>query len=143
MTTTQRTHPGTMALDGIRVLVVEDDYFIADEICNTLRAHGAEVLGPSPDIEHGRRLARSEPIDCAVLDINLQGDLAFNLANELRQRGTPAIFATGYDDSVLPAEFSDAVRLEKPVNLRALLQAVHSCARPRTTPLTKQGKRKS
>lgn len=118
-----------VVLDGMRVLVVEDDYFIADEICNTLRAHGAEVIGPSPDVEHGRRLASSQPIDCAVLDIKLQGDLAFGLANELRERGTPAIFATGYDDSVLPEAFNGAVRLVKPVNLRALLQAVRSCAR--------------
>ena len=131
--TTQRTIQHNVALDGMRVLVVEDDYFIADEICNALRAHGAEVIGPSPDVEQGRRLSRTQPIDCAVLDINLQGDLAFSLASELRQRGTPAIFATGYDDSVLPEEFHGVVRLEKPVNLRALLQAVQSCAPQQTT----------
>ncbi|MBM0108047.1 response regulator [Steroidobacter sp. S1-65] len=131
--TTPRNIQDQVTLDGVRVLVVEDDYFIADEICNTLRAHGAEVIGPSPDVEQGRRLARTQPIDCAVLDINLQGDLAFGLANELRERDTPAIFATGYDDSVLPEEFTGVVRLEKPVNLRALLQAVHSCVRSETT----------
>ena len=130
-------------LDGMRVLVVEDDYFIADEICSALRAHGAEVIGPSPDVEHGRRLARSEAIDCAVLDINLHGDLAFSLASELRERGTPAIFATGYDHSVLPEEFSGVVRLEKPVNLRALLQAVQRCARPQTTPQTTRTEQQS
>ncbi|HEY0681349.1 MAG TPA: response regulator [Steroidobacter sp.] len=124
--TTQRTMDDKVTLGGMRVLVVEDDYFIAAEICNTLRAHGAEVVGPSPDVEHGLRLAKSERIDCAVLDINLQGTLAFNLANELRERGTPAIFATGYDGSVLPGEFSGSVRLEKPVNLNALLRAVQT-----------------
>lgn len=116
-------------LAGLRILVVEDDYFIADEICSTLREHGAEIVGPSPDVEAGLQLVESEPIDCAVLDINLQGNLAFGIATELRRRGTPAIFATGYDVSVLPGEFSGCVRLEKPVNLRALLQAVQSaCA---------------
>ena len=113
-------------LAGLRVLVVEDDYFIADEICTTLRNGGAEVLGPSPDLEHGLDMVRSERIDCAVLDINLHGDLAFDLADELRQRGTPSIFATGYDQSVLPSAFSDSVRLEKPVNLNQLLRAVQS-----------------
>ena len=113
-------------LTGLRVLVVEDDYFIADEICSTLRAGGAEVLGPSPDIEHGLQMARNERVDCAVLDINLHGDLAFNLADELRKRGTPSIFATGYDRSVLPDAFSNNVRLEKPVNLSELLRAVQS-----------------
>src|SRR5690349_18103981 len=66
-------------LSGLRVLVVEDDYFIADELCSTLRNNGAEVLGPSPDIEQSLDLIRSQRIDCAVLDINLHGNLAFNL----------------------------------------------------------------
>jgi DNA-binding response OmpR family regulator len=116
-------------LTGRRVLVVEDDYFIANEICATLREHGAEVLGPAPDVEHGLDLVRKNNIDCAVLDINLHGTLAFDIASELRQRSTPAIFATGYDGSVLPSEFSGSIRLEKPVDLRALLRAVESaCA---------------
>lgn len=115
-----------LSLAGLRVLVVEDDYFIAEEICSTLREHGAEIVGPAPNVEYGLQLVRTDAIDCAVLDINLQGNLAFGLAKELRQRGTPAIFATGYDVSVLPGEFSSYVRLEKPVNLRALLQAVRS-----------------
>jgi len=113
-------------LAGLRVLVVEDDYFIADEICTTLRDNGAEVLGPAPDIEHGLDVVRSQRLDCAVLDINLHGHLAFSLASELRERGTPSIFATGYDSSVLPESFSGSVRLEKPVDLAVLLQAVQS-----------------
>ncbi len=123
-----RNHPtgARIPLDGLRVLVVEDDYFIADEICSTLRENGAEVVGPSPDVERSLQLIRSKEIDCAVLDINLQGSFAFGLANELRQRGTPAIFATGYDVSVLPSEFSGCVRLEKPVSLRGLLRAVEA-----------------
>ena len=117
-------------LTGLRVLVVEDDYFIADEICTTLRDGGAEVLGPSPDLEHGLELVRNEPLDCAVLDINLHGNLAFDLATELRKRGTPSIFATGYDQSVLPDGFINSVRLEKPINLGELLRAVQSvCTR--------------
>ena len=115
-----------MPLTGLRVLVVEDDYFIADEICTTLRNHGADVLGPAPDIEHGLHLIRNHQIDCAVLDINLHGNLAFRLARELRERGTPTIFATGYDHSVVPRELSNCVRLEKPVDLSALLQAVQA-----------------
>lgn len=117
-------------LAGLRVLVVEDDYFIADEICATLRNGGAEVLGPAPDIEHGLDMVKSQRIDCAVLDINLHGHLAFSLASELKRRGTPSIFATGYDSSVLPESFSGSVRLEKPVDLAALLEAVRSACTP-------------
>lgn len=128
--TTMTTSEDKVPLNGLRVLVVEDDYFIADEICSTLRQHGAEIIGPSPDIEHGLDLVRNHRIDCAVLDINLHGNLAFHLASELRQRGTPAIFATGYDSSVLPGEFSSCVRLEKPVDLGALLQAIQAVCTP-------------
>jgi DNA-binding response OmpR family regulator len=120
-------------LAGLRILVVEDDYFIADEICATLRESGAEVLGPAPDIQQGLDVVKSQHIDCAVLDINLHGDLAFSLASELRDRGTPSIFATGYDRSVLPGAFSDSVRLEKPVDLTALLHAVQSVCRQAKT----------
>lgn len=123
-------NPTDKSLAGLRVLVVEDDYFIADEVCSTLREHGAEIVGPAPNVATGLQLVKSEPLDCAVLDINLQGDLAFGIASELRRRGTPAIFATGYDVSILPGEFSDCVRLQKPVNLRDLLKAVQAaCAR--------------
>ena len=123
-------------LAGLRVLVVEDDYFIADEICTTLRDNGAEVLGPSPDIEHGLDVVRNQRLDCAVLDINLHGHLAFSLASELRERGTPSIFVTGYDSSVLPEQFSGSVRLEKPVDLAALLQAVQSVCMHKRLPQT-------
>lgn len=129
MTTTKRT-TADKALTGLRVLVVEDNYFIAEEICTTLRNSGAEILGPSPNLEHGLDLIQTQRIDCAVLDINLHGDLAFSLAQELRQRGTPAIFATGYDKSVLPGAFRNSIRLEKPINLTALLQAVQSSCAP-------------
>lgn len=122
-------------LTGLRVLVIEDDYFIAEEICSTLRGHGAEIVGPAPDVAKGLQLVKNETIDCAVLDINLQGNLAYGIASELRTRGIPAIFATGYDVSVLPREFSDSIRLEKPVNLSTLLRTVQSvCARKQAVP---------
>lgn len=114
------------ALQGLRVLVVEDDYFIASEICTALKRAGAAIIGPAPDLETGLAAIRRELLDCAVLDINLHGQLAFQIAAELRARGIPSIFATGYDDSVIPESLADAVRLEKPIDLAALLRAVES-----------------
>jgi DNA-binding response OmpR family regulator len=129
MTTMPET--GNDSLAGLRVLVVEDDYFIAHEICSTLGQHGAEVLGPSPDVEDCMNLIHTQRIDCAVLDINLHGTLTYGLARELLRWGTPTIFATGYDRSMLPAEFSGCIQLQKPINLSALLRAVQSvCKRP-------------
>jgi DNA-binding response OmpR family regulator len=116
--------PGGRALEGLCVLVVEDDYFIAIELCSALRAAGAEVIGPARDLETGLAAIRTERLDCGVLDINLRGRLAFEIATELRARGIPAIFATGYDASMIPEELADTIRLEKPVDLNALCRAV-------------------
>jgi DNA-binding response OmpR family regulator len=113
-------------LQGLCVLVVEDDYFIALELCNALRAEGADVIGPARDVATALSAIRDERIDCGVLDINLRGHLAFEIAIELRARGIPAIFATGYDASMIPAELADAVRLEKPIDLAELCRAVES-----------------
>jgi DNA-binding response OmpR family regulator len=116
-------------LEGLCVLVVEDDYFIAVEMCSALRAAGAEVIGPARDMETGLAAVRDELVDCAVLDINLRGRLAFQIATELRARRVPAIFATGYDASMIPAELADVIRLEKPVDMAALCRAVEAvCA---------------
>jgi DNA-binding response OmpR family regulator len=113
-------------LHGLRVLVVEDDYFIAIEMCNALREAGADVIGPARDLEAGLAAIRREQIDCGVLDINLRGRMAFQLATELRARKIPAIFATGYDASMIPAELADVARLEKPVDLVALRRAIEA-----------------
>lgn len=115
------------SLHGRSVLVVEDDYFIAVEMCSALRAAGAEIIGPARDMESGLAAMRDERIDCAVLDINLRGRLAFEIATQLRARGIPVVFATGYDASMIPSELADAVRLEKPMDLDALCQAVEAC----------------
>lgn len=111
-------------LAGLHVLVVEDNYFIAIEMCRALRAAGAEIVGPARDLETGVAAIRDERIDCAVLDINLHGLMAFQLATQLRARDIPAIFATGYDASVLPDELADAILLEKPVDMTALCRAI-------------------
>jgi DNA-binding response OmpR family regulator len=116
-------------LAALHVLVVEDNYFIATEMCRALRAAGAEIVGPARDLETGLGAIRDERIDCAVLDINLHGLMAFQLATQLRARGIPAIFATGYDASVLPDELADAILLEKPVDMTTLCRAIAtSCA---------------
>ena len=115
-----------LPLLGLSVLVVEDDYFIAIEMCGALRAAGADVIGPARDIETGLAALRGDPIDCAVLDINLRGRMAFEIATALRARGIPTIFATGYDASMIPAELADTMRLEKPVDLDALCRAIEA-----------------
>jgi DNA-binding response OmpR family regulator len=127
--TSATAHELAHELAGHLVLVVEDDYFIAEEICAALRQRGASVIGPAPDVEHGRMLIARQQLDCAVLDVNLHGEHVFQLAGELRARGVPSIFATGYDASFLPLAFRDAIYLQKPIDLGALVRAVKESAR--------------
>ncbi|UMY19760.1 response regulator [Methylobacterium organophilum] len=112
------------ALRGQRILVVEDEYFIATDTARTLREAGAAVIGPVPSEEAARLwLARERP-DAAVLDINLGLGASFTLAGSLKERGIPFVFVTGYDQSVIPAAFGGVERLEKPIQIRRIVGAL-------------------
>jgi DNA-binding response OmpR family regulator len=112
------------SLTGYRLLVVEDDYFVAQDLCATLRDHGATVLGPAPSISSARSLANALRPDCVLLDINLDGDLAFELARELQAHGMRTVFTTGYDASFVPQHLRHTVCLQKPVDATALLRSI-------------------
>jgi CheY-like chemotaxis protein len=122
---------GMNELTDQHVLVVEDEYFIAEDIARTLRESGADVLGPAGHIEQAIELVTSgKRIDAAVLDVNVHGRTTYAVAEALRRRGVPFLFATGYDDGHLPAEYSDVPRCRKPLNWRALVASVSSLLRP-------------
>jgi DNA-binding response OmpR family regulator len=111
-------------LAGYRLLVVEDDYFVAQDLCTTLREHGATVLGPAPNVSSARSLVNALRPDCVLLDINLDGEHAFDLARELRARGTRMVFTTGYDASFVPQGLRDMACLQKPIDAHALLRSI-------------------
>jgi CheY-like chemotaxis protein len=113
------------ALARSRVLVVEDEYFLADDIMRALQGLGAEVVGPVPTRDKALALlASSESIDAAVLDINLQGEAVFPVADALIERGIPFVFATGYDQSAVPAAYDGVRRWEKPFEPAELAKAL-------------------
>lgn len=102
-------------LRGCRVLVVEDEYLLADDLSFALTAAGADVLGPVPTVEEAiARISAEQRIDVAVLDVNLRGDMVFPVADALIARGIPFAFATGYDHEALPDRFTGVPRVEKP-----------------------------
>jgi DNA-binding response OmpR family regulator len=113
------------------VLVVEDEYFLADEIREGLVALGAEVVGPFPDFKAAAAaiLRNGPPIDVALLDVNVRSEMVFPLARALRLRDVPVVFTTGYDKDVLGAEFQDAVLWQKPVNLAIALPSLVNLVR--------------
>src|SRR3546814_19012790 len=79
------------------------------EIEATILSAGGVVVGPTGRLEEALRLARKDPLDAAVLDINLNGEMVFPLAETLRRRGVPFVFMTGYEGgAVLPPGLQDA-----------------------------------
>lgn len=109
---------------GRRVLVVEDDYFIAKGLVRYLRAAGADVVGPAATVADALDLVQAGPLDGAVLDLNLQGELAFAVADALVERRVPFVFATGYGADVIPERHTGIVRCEKPVDPGVLTTAL-------------------
>lgn len=122
METTARE--GASELAGYRLLIVEDDYFVAQDLRSTLERFGATIVGSAPTIPSARRLVRETRPDCVLLDINLDGDLAFELAHELSAIGTRTVFTTGYDTSFIPRSLRRHVCLQKPVDAGSLLRSI-------------------
>ncbi|WP_338663657.1 response regulator [Pararoseomonas sp. SCSIO 73927] len=124
--------PGPLA--GCRVLLVEDEYLIADEMESWLRQAGAVVLGPVPDVDAALDIIEREAgaLDAAVLDANLgDGETAYPVADRLDELGVPYMFATGDVRLVDEPSYQSRTRLEKPITQRGLLRALQSLVPPR------------
>ena len=115
---------GEPDLIGRRVLVVEDDYYLATDAARALLEAGAEVMGPCATEEDARAELEDQRPDAVVVDINLGLGPSFKLAEALKDRGIPFVFTTGYDAEVIPAEFDGVERLQKPLQLRQIVGAV-------------------
>ncbi|MCK1733506.1 response regulator [Bradyrhizobium sp. 138] len=114
-------------LTGRRILVVEDEYFLADDIGNALRTLGAEIAGPVGHIEDAAEMLRNGgALDAAVLDVNIRAAPIFPIARELRARQVPFVFTTGYDRISIETEFRDVPLWEKPFNVVAMAQNLAS-----------------
>jgi CheY-like chemotaxis protein len=102
-------------LPRMDLLVVEDAFLVAIDICAQLESVGCRITGPVARLRPALELARNEPIDGALLDVNLAGELSFPIAEALEARRIPFAFLTGYDDDAMfPTEFQDVPRLAKP-----------------------------
>jgi DNA-binding response OmpR family regulator len=112
-------------LAGQKVLVVEDEFFVGLEIAHTLEAAGAEIVGPAWSLADAEKLAET-PIDMAVLDVNMNGEYAIDLAVQLKRKGVRTVFATAHidDDALFQGEAAAIPRLSKPTTARALLRAL-------------------
>lgn len=117
--------PGTLSLAGRAILIVEDEYFVMKRLSRVLKDAGATVVGPVASVAAALAHARDgTPLDAAVLDVNLFGEMVFPVADALADRGVPYAFATGYDPDVIPARHARIPLLRKPVDPAAIVAAL-------------------
>lgn len=110
---------------GKRVLIVEDEVLITTLIVDVLEDRGVIVVGPAATLGHALELARNEPLDAAVLDVNLGTDTSFPVARLLRERQIPFFYTTAFANKVHP-DIGDAAFLAKPYGIRQLLHTLES-----------------
>jgi ActR/RegA family two-component response regulator len=97
-----------------RILVVEDDQFIAEELADLLAQEGADVFGPAIAVAEGAQLADYWPIEIAVMDLNLDGQSADDLVVELARKDVTVVVVSGYDIKQSVADNAFAT-IKKPV----------------------------
>jgi FixJ family two-component response regulator len=113
-----------LRLDGLSVLVLEDEFILADDATRVLLRAGAEVVGPFGFANAALAAAERRKPHCAVLDVDLGSGPDFEPARALKKRGVPLIFFTGYDLAVVPADLRNERILEKPVFMGAIVDIV-------------------
>jgi DNA-binding response OmpR family regulator len=126
-----------MSLDGKRVLVVEDNWLMADEVSALIRQAGATVCGPVPTTSKAFELAKQENLDGAVLDVRLRDGTSAPLAGALRRSKVPFIVVSGFERSGIPRGMRLAPFIAKPLRsatFLALAQQTFTTSRRRGNP---------
>jgi CheY-like chemotaxis protein len=101
-------------LTGRRLLVVEDEVFVAMLIEDVLESVGGAVIGPAARVSEALALIEEQNPDGALLDINLGGELVYPVADALARRGIPFVFVTGYGAEGVAAPFKGRPTIRKP-----------------------------
>lgn len=104
-----------------RILVVEDEFFIAQEIVDAVESAGFEVLGPCPTVQKALTKLEDSQCDAAILDVSLRNENSLPVVQALNARGIPFVVLTGFSASQLPAEMTVAPIMTKPLHDEALI----------------------
>jgi DNA-binding response OmpR family regulator len=110
--------------DRLRILVVEDEWLIAEDIAAYLRASGHQVIGPAPSVAAALRLIGENPVDVALLDVQLHGETSLAIAEELKTRHIPFACLTGFGPRDVPSAFANFKFVRKPADQAAILRAL-------------------
>ena len=112
------------SLQGARVLIVEDEYFLADDLARALRQAGAQPVGPVSTVEQAEDLLQKEHLDAAIVDLNLRGKMASDFVERLAATDLPCLIVSGYAPEAVSDSVSKFPRLEKPISPASVLASL-------------------
>jgi DNA-binding NtrC family response regulator len=115
---------------GRRVLMVEDEMIVAWLLEDMLTDLGCAVVGPAARVNQALTMIETEAIDVAVLDVNLNGEMSYPIADALAARGVPFVFVTGYDKDRILDVYRRCPILQKPFHRSELSDTLAKLLRP-------------
>lgn len=121
-------------LDGASVLLLEDEFLIALDAELILKELGAAAVETAANLVDAERRAQERRFDLALLDVNINGETSFELAQSLRKQGVRVVFATGYDLNRTRPDGDAGIYVNKPYTaerLRDVLLTAMESAQPR------------
>jgi CheY-like chemotaxis protein len=116
---------------GRKVLLVEDEVLVAWLLEDMLADLGCAVVGPAASVNEALAMIDAEPIDVAVLDVNLNGQMSYPIADALVARGVPFLFSTGYDKDRMLDGYQTFPVLQKPFHRSELVDALAELLSPK------------
>ena len=111
-------------LSGLRVLVVEDSFLMADALCDLLAECGMAPVGPVASVVAALDFLAAGALDAAVIDVRLERGTSLAFCQSLHRRGLPFILLTGAKPGALPPSFADVPVVIKPCSPEALVAAL-------------------
>ena len=126
-----------------RILIAEDEFFLADDCADLIRKAGFDVAGPFGVLEHALlALDGALRVDGALLDVNLNGKVVFPLLDAVLARKLPAVLYTGYSEDKLPERYAHVPRFTKPDGCCRSAESLISMIRNETPGLSRSRSRR-
>lgn len=117
-------------LNGRRILIVEDETLVSMVIEEALKDLGCAIVGPVATRDGALALAKAEPLDGALLDVNLGGEPVYPVADALFSRGIPFAFVTGYGHGGIADRYAKMPTLVKPFQLSTVERVLGEIVKP-------------
>ena len=99
-----------------RILILEDEFYLAEDCAQEVVRHGMQVIGPVMNVEHALQALARDGLDGAIVDLNIKKRLAFDVVQALKDRGVPFVVFTGYSKLAFPEPLAETVVVEKPLS---------------------------